>query len=127
MQRRVQRHEAPVHLRPHAVVTDLGVHGVREVDRRRPFDQGDHAALGSEDVDLVLAEVQLQRLEEGNRVVLLLFHVDQTLHPGDLLVRRAFLISPVRGDPELGAPMHLERSHLDFDGLAARTDHGGVQ
>ena len=107
-------------------MADLGVHGVGEVDGRGALDQRDDPALGREDVDLVLAEVQLQGLEKGDRVVLLLFDVDEALHPRDLLVRRALLVAPVRRDPELGATVHLERAHLDLDRLAPRSDHGGV-
>ena len=117
----------PLTLAPDAVVADLGVHGVGEVDRRGALDQRDHAALGREDVDLVLAEVELQRLEEGDRVVLLLLDVGEALHPGDLFVRGALLVAPVRGDAELGAPVHLEGADLHLDGLAARSDHRRVQ
>ena len=89
------------------MVTDLGVHGVGEVNRRRALDQGDDPALGREDVDLVLAEVELQRFEERDRVVLLLFDVGESLHPGDLFVRGTLLVAPVGGDAELGATVHL--------------------
>ena len=40
---------------------------------------------------------------------------------------RAFLVAPVRGDAELGVLVHLVRADLDFDGLAFRPDHRGVQ
>ena len=114
-QHRVERHETSVHLRAHAVVPDLGVHGVGEVDRRRALDERDDPALGREDVDLVLAEVELQGLEEGDRVVLFLFDVGEALHPGDSLARGALLVAPVRRDAELGAPVHLLGANLDLD------------
>jgi hypothetical protein len=61
MQRGVERDQSAVDLGPHAVMTNLGVHGVGEVDGRGALDEGDDPALGREDVDLVLTEVQLQR------------------------------------------------------------------
>ena len=51
------------------------------VDARR---QGDDLALGREDVDLVLLEVELQGLEELDGVGGLLLHVDDALEPGHL-------------------------------------------
>ena len=127
MQRRVQRHQAAVDLGAHAVVTNLGVHGVGKVNRRRAFDQGDHPTLGRKDVDLVLAEVQLQGLEERDRVVLFLADIGQALHPGNLLSGGPFLVAPVGGNAEFGPSVHLVRAHLDFDALAPRTNDGRVQ
>ena len=109
------------------MVADFGVHGVGEVDRRRALDQGDDPALGREDVDLVLTEVELERFEEGDRVVLLLFDVGEALHPGDLFVRGALFVAPVRGHAELGPSVHLEGPDLHLDRFAPGSDHRGVQ
>ena len=83
--------------------------------------------FGREDVDLVLAEVELQRLEEGDGVVLLLLDVGEALHPGHLVGRRALFVAPVRGHAELGASVHLLGADLHLDGLTPRADHRRVQ
>ena len=88
----------------------------------------DHPALRREDVDLVLLEVELEGLEELDRVVGLLLDVGDALHPGDLAGRVALLlVAPVRGDAVLGPPVHLLGAHLDLDRLAVEADHRGVQ
>jgi len=61
-QHRVERDQSTVHLGSDTTVPDFGVHGVGEVDRRRSLDEGDDAPLGSEEVHLVLTEVEFQRL-----------------------------------------------------------------
>ena len=66
------------------MVSHLGVHRVGEVDRRCTFDEGDHATLGRKDVDLVTAEVELERFEERNGIGLFLLDVNEALHPRDL-------------------------------------------
>ena len=52
-----ERHDAAVDLGPDAAVADVGVDGVGEIDRRRPGRQALHLALGREDVDLVVEQV----------------------------------------------------------------------
>ncbi len=108
-------------------MSHLGVHGVGEVDGRRALDEGDHATLRGEEVYLVLTEVEFQRFQERNRVVLFFFDVGQALHPGNLVGTGAFFIAPVGRDAELRTAVHLLGAHLDFDGLAPRADHRRVQ
>ncbi len=69
-----------------AVVADLGVDGVGEVDRRRPLRQLDHLALGSEDEHLVGEQVQSQSVEELD-VVLGVLQLQHPPHPRRLAVR----------------------------------------
>ena len=52
----------PLTRAPMQRVADLGVDRVGEVDRRRAARQREDLALGREDEDLVLLEVDLQRL-----------------------------------------------------------------
>ena len=130
--RRVQRHDTTVDLGAHAVRADVGVHGVGEVDRRGALREALHLALGSEDEDLVLEEVDPQRVHELAGVAgglgLPLHHLPQ---PGELVggtVAVALgLVEPVRGDAEFGRLVHVERADLDLERLAARPDDGRVQ
>src|ERR1700758_3614876 len=48
-----QRRHAPIDLGANAAVANLAVHGVCEIDRRRPPRQCDQIALGGEAEDLV--------------------------------------------------------------------------
>ncbi len=123
----VERHQAPVDPGPDAAVADLGVDGVGEVDRRGTDRQGDDVALGGEDEDLVLLEVELQRLEELGGVGGLLLPVDDALQPGHVGGRRPLLVAPVGGDAPLGPVVHLRGADLHLEGLALGPDDGGVQ
>ena len=77
----LERHEAAVDPGADAVVADLGVHGVGEVDRGGPGRQPDELALGGEDVDLAGVDLEAQRLEELARVGGLLLPVEQLAQP----------------------------------------------
>ena len=61
---------------------------VREVDRRRAAREDAHVALGREDVDLVLEEIDLHALEELGRVLELLLALHQLAEPAEALRRR---------------------------------------
>ena len=74
----------PLTLAPMQRVADLGVHGVGEVDRRRPDRQRDDPALRREHEDLVLLEVGLQVLHELRRVGDLGLPVDDPVEPVDV-------------------------------------------
>src|SRR5690606_17169925 len=56
----------------------------------------------------------------------------QPAHPGDLAVERGvtgtatFLVLPVRGDAELGLPVHVPGADLHLERLAFGANHGGV-
>ncbi len=67
-QLRVQRHDAAVDLGAHGVAADVGVHGVGEVDRRAARGEALDVALGREHEDLVLEELDAQRVHELARV-----------------------------------------------------------
>ena len=83
----VQRHDLAVDLGADAAVADVGVDRVGEVERGRAGGEVLHLALRGEDEDLVLEEVDLQRLEELGRVLLAL-GLDQLAQPGHLLALR---------------------------------------
>ena len=89
----VQRHDVAVDLGADAAVADVGVDGVGEVERGRARREVLHLALRREDEDLVLEEVDLQRLEELGRVLFAL-GLDQLPQPGHLLALRGRCAPP---------------------------------
>ena len=142
----LERHEAAVDPGADAVVPDLGVHGVREVDRGRPGRQPDELALRGEDVDLAGVDLEAQRLEELARVGGLLLPVEQLAQPRHVvdgvglavahlhaalvagaLGARVLLVLPVRGDAVLGPAVHRVGADLDLDRLATGADDRRVQ
>ena len=126
----VQRHDVAVDLGPDAAVADVGVDGVGEVERGRAAGEVLHFALRGEDEDLVLEEVDLERLEELGRVLVAL-GLDQLAQPGHLLAlgvaAAALLVGDVGGDPVLGQLVHFIGPDLDLERLALGTDHGRVK
>ena len=127
----VEGHDAAVDLGADRAVPDVRVHGVREVDRRRAGRQRLHVALGREHVDLVREEVRVERLDELARIGLVRLPVDELAHPRRpllvALAALALLVDPVRGDAELGLPVHLARPDLDLERLPLGPDHRRVQ
>ena len=120
---------APVH-----VLADLDVDREGEVDRRRAAREDAHVALGGEDVDLVLEEVDLHALEELGRVLELLLPLHELAEPAEALrVLRVdaaavlLLVLPVRGDAALGDAVHVVRADLDLDALAPGPDDRRVE
>ncbi len=101
---RAERNRLAVHARRDAVVADVGVHGVGEVDGRGPARQREDLALGREDVDLLGEEVHLDVLEEFEGVARFALDLEQRLKPLVGLERHVLrlllgaLVEPVRGD-----------------------------
>ncbi len=136
-----QRDDHAVDLGAHAVVADLGVDGVGEVERRRVAPEAHDLALRREDEDLVLEEVDAQAVQELGGVAHLVVGgpVEASADPADLRVDALVvgrhvalgvagaLVEPVRGDAVLGLVVHVEGADLDLDGARVRADHGGVQ
>ncbi len=108
-----------------------GVDSISEVDRGRVSGQVEDVALGCEDVDLVLKQVDLDGVEKGFGIPDLVLPLEQASKPRQLLVEAgilaAFFVSPVSGDAELGDAVHLVSADLDLDGLARVRDDGRVQ
>ena len=84
VQRGTERHEPSVDLGADAVVPDLGVHRVGEVDAGRADRQRDDPPLRREHEDLVLFEVGLQVLHERRRVGDVGLPVDDAVQPVDV-------------------------------------------
>ena len=129
-----QRQQLVVDARRDAVVADVGVHAVREVDRGRAARQRHDLALRREHVDLVGEEVALDVLEEFLRVARLRLDLEQALQPARRLALRlgevelaAGLVQPVRGDARLGDAVHVVRADLRLERRAERAEQRRVQ
>jgi hypothetical protein len=82
----VQRHDLAVDARADAAVADLRVDLVGEVQRGRAGGQRLDLALGREDEDLLVEEVDLQRLHELLGVLEVLLPVEHVAQPLELLL-----------------------------------------
>src|SRR6267378_4000385 len=128
-----ERHELVVDPRRGAAVADVGVHRVGEIHRGRAARHRHDLALGSEHVDFVRKEVDLDVLQEFGGIARGVLDVEQRLQPlvGALLhfvdLRVGALVQPVRSDAGVGDAVHGLRADLDFDRHAVRADQRGVQ
>ena len=132
LQPRAQRDHLAVDARPDALMAQVGVDRVREVDRGRAARQRFHQPLRREDVDLFRVELDLQVLDELLRVVHFLLRFEQLAHPLEvaivaLVADAPFLVLPVRRDPLLRPPVLLHRPDLDLERHPVLADHRGVQ
>ena len=132
LQVRAQRHHRAVDAGADALMADVGVDRVGEVDGRGAARQRLHLAARGEAVDLLRVEVDLQVLDELLRIADFLLPLDQLPQPAEVLLVRlgadaAFLVLPVRGDAFLGDPVHVDGPDLDLEGQAAVADDRRVQ
>ncbi len=126
-----QGNDAAVYFRAGAGVPDLGVNGVGEIDRARTGRKHDHAALGSEAVNLLGIEIHFERGHELAGIAHVLLPFDELPQPRHALIvlhaALAFLVFPVRRDAFLGDAVHLFGADLNFEVLAFGADHRSVQ
>ena len=131
-ERRIQRHNFIIHLRADAVIPDLRVHAVREIDRPRALRQIDDITLRREDIDLVGEDVQLHRVHKFLRIRRVL-PFQKPPEPGnfrvEILAARLlpFFVTPMRRDAVFRNMMHFPRADLDFHRLPARPNHRRVE
>src|SRR5690606_16149013 len=128
-----QRNEFVVDLGRHGLVADIGVDGIREIDRRGATRQRDDLAARGEYIDGVREQVDLDVLEEFAGIARLALDVEQRLQP---LVRALLkvverhvgaLVQPVRRHAFFGNVVHVARAELEFHGRAIRPHQRGVQ
>ncbi len=129
-----QRIRLSVDARAHAGMTDIGVHGIREVDRRRARRQFDNATFWGENVNLIREEIGFHALDKFKRAARTLLQLQQALHPAlgaDLCGRAALatvlFIGPVCGYTHLRHLVHVFCANLHFNRYAVWPDHRGVQ
>ena len=129
----IQRDQPAIDLRADALVSDVGVDAVREVERGRPAGQLLDLAFRREDVDLVLKDVGLQRIDKllgpASHVLLPVHQLAQPGHLGvELLVlAHALLVAPVRRHAILRHLVHLVGANLDLQRTPVDGQHGRVQ
>src|SRR5437870_4904117 len=85
-QRTGERSDPVVDLRSRAVQPDLRVHGECEVDWRGTFRKLDDVARWGEDEDLVLIEIQLEKLEELIRRLGVHLQLEHLAKPGEVAI-----------------------------------------
>ncbi|EXI74009.1 MAG: hypothetical protein AW07_02147 [Candidatus Accumulibacter sp. SK-11] len=128
-----QRHRLEIDVGGDAVVADIRVHGVRQVDRRRTARQGDDLALRREDVNLVRKQVDLDMFEKVAGLVGRTLQIEQRVKPGGSLLLQvgakvfAVLVQPVGGDAFLRQVVHRLGPNLQFEGGAVRSDQRRMQ
>ena len=127
-----QRHHLAVDAGADALVADVGVNGVREIDRRRAPRERLHLPFGREDVDLFRIQIDFEVLNELVRVADFLLHFQQLADPLEvalvaMVADAAFLVFPVRRDAFLGVAMHLVGANLHLERHPALADDRRVQ
>ena len=128
-----KRREPPVDPGRDALVADVGVHRVREVDGRRAPWQRPNLSSRREHVGLLRKEVHLDPFEELQRVAGLGLHLQKVAHPfphPELRGVRAGLpdlVHPVRRDSGLRDLVHFLGTDLDLDGRTERSEQRRVQ
>src|SRR5688572_31460874 len=132
LQARAERNHPPVDAGADALIADVGVNGVGEIDGGCSARQRSHLALRREDVDLLRIQVDLEVLQELLRIPHLLLHFEQLPHPLEVplvvvIADASLLVLPVRGDPFLGAAVHLLGADLHFQWKAMLADHRRMQ
>ena len=130
----VERHDAPVDLGATAVVADLGVHTVGEVQRRGPFGQVDGVTVRGEYIDPVGFDIDPQLFGQPADIAQLLMPFEHLAQPGDLflvVVGAGFdvgaLVAPVGANAQFGFLVHRVGADLHLQHLALGADHRSVQ
>ena len=130
----VERHDPPVDLRAPAVVADLGVYPIGEVQRCRALGQVDGMAVRGEDIDPIRLDIDPQLLGQTTDIPQLFVPLEHLTQPGDFLfvvIGAGFdvgtFVLPVRANPQLSLFVHGMGADLHFQDLAFRTDHRRVQ
>src|SRR5690606_29676166 len=128
----VQRDHLAVHGCADALVADLGMDAIGEVDRRRAVGQLDDVPGRRETVDHVLEDIRLERFDEFLGIRNFVVPVHELSQPGDfgfeaLIALRAFLVAPVGGDTVFGDLVHLIGADLDLDRMRLRPDDGRME
>ena len=131
-QPRTQGHHLAVHARADALMADIGVNRVREIDGRRPAGKPLHLPLRGEDVHLFGIQVDFQVLDELVRVAHFLLDFQELPKPLEvpfvaMIADASFLVFPMGGDALLRVAVHLLGANLYLERHTALADHRRVQ
>lgn len=116
-----------------AMMTNLCVHRVGEVDGGRALRERLHVTTGREDEDLASEQVHPEALHEFLWLGRVLLPFQYLAKPYQRLIRRVragftvFLVPPVCRDPIFGGSMHFLCADLDFVSTCAWTEYGRVE
>src|SRR5690606_347895 len=129
-----KRHDPAIDLGASAVMADLGVYAVGEVQRRGALGQVDGVTVGSEHIHPVRIDIHAQLLGQAADIAQLLVPLEHLTQPGDLLFVVAgaglsvgTLVTPVGADTQLGLFVHGVAADLHLQDLAIRSDDRRVQ
>ena len=126
-----QRNHASVDFRADAGVTDFGVNGIGEIDRRGIARKHHDFALRREGVNLFGIEIDFQRGQKFVGIADIALPLDHLPQPCQALLvlrrDRAVFIFPVGGDSFLGHLVHLFGANLDFERRSIFRDDRSVQ
>ena len=127
----LQRHHASVDFGAHAVVADLSVDGIREVNGCHALGQTLHVPFGREYLDAPEAQLALQASHEFpavTGVLMQLHHAAQESHLVDLhaIGDAAFFVGPMGSDARFSVVVHFLRADLEFKGIARGHQHRGM-
>ena len=132
-----ERGHRTVNLGADAVVSHLGVNGVGKIERRGAGTKRHDLALGRKDEDLLIEEVDLQRMQVflGVGDLIRRSPIERMFEPVNLVVqtlsviglgsRRSarFLIQPVGGNAVLGLLVHLVGTNLNLERTSRGADN----
>ncbi len=119
-----------------AVIADIGVYAVGEVDHRGALGQLHDVAFWGEHVDIVGEQVVFDVFDKLQRIPRVALHLQQPFHPGTGAGMAAFsnrmrrlpgFVEPVRGNSVIGHGFHFTGADLHLDGHAALAKQRGVQ
>ena len=130
LQFRQQWRDMAVDLGSDRAVADIGMHGICKVNRRGPARQHDQPPFGGEAEDLVMEQFQLGMFQKFFRRIALVEQFDGVAQPvigAAVLCAADVLVKRMRGNAVDGNVVHVAGAHLQFDALAARTDHSRMQ
>ena len=129
-------HQFVVDLGADATRTNLRMDAERKIECGGAFGQGEQITVRRKDIDLLGVEVELEFVNELQRVFFAAFqHFPYLREPIVQVVRSVapfvlvvgVLITPVRGQSLFGNLVHASRPDLNFHPFARRRHHGGVQ
>ena len=115
------------------MITNVTVHGICKIQRTGSLGQLENVSTRRKDVHLIGEQVDLDVLNELQRVAGALLHFQQALNPlprsgvGNTRPRFLAFIEPVSGDAVVGHIFHFVGSDLDFNGHAVHALQHGVQ
>ena len=122
-------HVLTVHLGTHALIAQVGVDAVGEIEHGGAFGEFVHLAFGGEHVDFVGVEVHLEVVHQAYGVGLLAFQdfADAGKHFVEAGFAADAFVLPVGGQPAFGDFIHAAGTDLDFDPAPLLPHHGDVQ